>query len=785
MRTRLAAGSAVPAPSHLIAMVAALMASPPCLAQLDDVLRLPSQAPANSIAHRLLQPQLKVERKAGGIRHVALSANDKVLSAVLADGAVRLWDLEAGVQRPPLPGRGAPIAAACPGPDGRAVGVAQTDGALQVFDAFDGSLMSSLQGRGPAARACVVDGHGKRLVSGHADGVVRIWDVNRVSQPRALAGHGGEVTAVAVSPDSRRLLTGGTDRTVRLWDLATGQPAAAPTALDGPVLHLDFARAGRVATVVTQAGTLFLLDVMTGVPIGGPQSLGPGVSAVAVDEHARLAAVGETNGTIREVSVAGAEDGSREFLGHTAAVRFLFFATELGRLISGADDGSIRVWDPKTGEHLLRVEMTATGWAVIDRQGRFDGSEQGLVEVAWQAGGRDLSLDRFGRHFFEPGLLAEYLGMAHRTPAKVPGSIPEGMALPPGMEIDLPTGARDADRPLRLVVVATDQGGGIGTIDLYHNGKLVQPGARLQQQDVTQQGKHLRAVAFQVQPVPGVNTFTASGTGLWEIDGRSERLTETFSGPRPTSTLHLVGIGLNKYSDPGLNLDYSVADAKALVATIMGGAKGLFARQREYLLLDEQATRKGILAVLEGLSGTAPADVVVVYFSGHGLSVGNEWYFLPYETRKARDPRQYTAQGIAATKIEELLAKAPAQKVLVLIDSCYSGAGAASFEEQQAFQRRYLRELSRTAGVTVLSAARKDQVAAEMKKLGHGLFTYIVLSGLGGKSDQRPRDGSVTAHEVVAYAAQTVPAFSRAQLNYVQEPVAFALGADFALARVP
>ena len=81
-----------------------------------------------------------------------------------------------------------------------------------------------------------------------------------------------------------------------------------------------------------------------------------------------------------------------------------------------------------------------------------------------------------------------------------------------------------------------------------------------------------------------------------------------------------------------------------------------------------------------------------------------------------------------------------------------------TFERQQNFERRYIRNFSRVAGVTVIAASRSDQEAIELPSLGHGLFTYVVLKGLDGEADDAPRDGNVTAHEIVQYADCRSPA---------------------------
>ena len=94
-----------------------------------------------------------------------------------------------------------------------------------------------------------------------------------------------------------------------------------------------------------------------------------------------------------------------------------------------------------------------------------------------------------------------------------------------------------------------------------------------------------------------------------------------------------------------------------------------------------------------------------------------------------------------------------------------------------------MRNISRKAGVTVLAAARRDQNAAEIAELGHGLFTYILLTGLDGPADNGPRDGKISAHEIVQYSERNIPMLSRRYLDDPQEPVAFVFGTDFALRR--
>ena len=55
------------------------------------------------------------------------------------------------------------------------------------------------------------------------DKTLKLWDVATGNELRNLAGHCEPVFSVAFSPDGRSALSGSLDKTVKLWDVATGR----------------------------------------------------------------------------------------------------------------------------------------------------------------------------------------------------------------------------------------------------------------------------------------------------------------------------------------------------------------------------------------------------------------------------------------------------------------------------------------------------------------------------------------------------------------------------------
>ena len=124
----------------------------------------------------------------------------------------------------------------------------------------------------------------------------------------------------------------------------------------------------------------------------------------------------------------------------------------------------------------------------------------------------------------------------------------------------------------------------------------------------------------------------------------------------------------------------------------------------------------------------------MLFLAGHGMMVGQRYYFLPCELRKEADSLEadIRKQGLPGDELSEYLGAAPALKRVMILDTCASGGALALVGKSRSgvALRGAIERLSRSQGVFTIAAAGASEQAEESKELGHGILTYSLLAGL-------------------------------------------------------
>ena len=460
-------------------------------------------------------------------------------------------------------------------------------------------------------------------------------------------------------------------------------------------------------------------------------------------------------------------------LGHTGPVNSVAFSPDGRFALSGSLDTTTRIWDINTGKEIAQfISFTEGEWVTITPEGYFNASANGAKHLNVRIGNQVYSIDNFYEKFFNPMYVANVL---QGKKVMAVADIRKGILSPPDVRITSPAPGKEfSTDTLTVTVAAKDTGGGIDEIRLYHNGKAIGEDTRAVK-IVSGGSEAIRE--YTVSLVDGVNTFRAVGFSKDRTESNPYELIVKLTAPSKDVSLYVFAVGINKYKNPALNLNYAEPDARGITDFFKRQGKGLFKNVDIREIYNEQATKENIVSKLSQLQNINPQDAVLIYLAGHGETISEKWYFIPHELTYPEREEDVKIKGISSDELSGYMKNIKAQKILMLIDACKSGAVLVAFRGFE--DRKALSQLSRSTGTHIIAASTKDQFAAEVKELGHGVFTYTLLEGLKGKAAGKSE--TVTVLKLKAYVDEQLPEITKKYKQEAQYPVGDSRGMDFPL----
>ena len=198
---------------------------------------------------------------------------------------------------------------------------------------------------------------------------------------------------------------------------------------------------------------------------------------------------------------------------------------------------------------------------------------------------------------------------------------------------------------------------------------------------------------------------------------------------------YLVAVGISDY--PGTKNDLRLPHNDA--ATM----EWLYKENKQSVLLlrNDNAKLSTVKAALQKMADVATKDdIVVFYFSGHGIKGGFVCYdgFLYYQD------------------IYAAMAECKSQSKMVFADACYSGA----IRQQKRSSSKNSTQTSTVQNIMFFLSCRSNEMSIETPKMTNGFFTYALQHGLRGGADKN-KDRIITAKELFNYVSTKVKKESR------------------------
>jgi len=759
---------------------------------------------------------LTLERRTGDVRQARMSPDGRLAYAETRD-TIRVFEVASGKPVLSLNARSpwfAEKVTTAWSPDGKRIASRGEDefGPLALWDVTTGRRIGALEGLGGRAEAIGFSRDGRAVFAAYGS-MVRFYDAASGATVAAVSNPALRADEVALSPDGGRVYVSAY-KSIGCYERPGGRQVwskpfgAQYLRLSGDGKRLLAIGDGRLGVLDPASGAVLLsaADLLR-------SARGMLLTAEWHPDGARVA-VADTYGTVTVVNAATGE-AERIIHAHDGAVRSVSFSPDGKRIMSAATDGTIKLWDAATGALICTTVCDDAGdFATWTPDGYFVATERAQREFVYAVQGTTiLPIERLAERYYQPAVIrARVLGEPDPSLGAV-ADIRKGVTPAPLVRFASPRAGEAVAvkaEAYRVVVEVTDQGGGVDEVRLYQNGKLVSEENRGFAADLSRSkagaagaspvtvsataspsAREVLTRTFDVRLAPGVNALRAVALNRERTESSPALAEVVLEGAQPTAALYVLAVGVNRYKNERLSLSFSRPDAEAVVAALEKGGAAIFSRIEKRTLFDEAATRAGIEAAVGEIAAVArPGDAFAFYFAGHGvMSEGGEgrapeFYLVPHDVRRLYgDDEGLAAKGVPASLLRDLSRRVPAQKQLLVLDACQSGGALQTFAMRGAAEEKAMYQLARSSGVVLLAATGTEQAAAEVGKLGHGIFTYALLQGLAGAADGGAApDGKVTVKELESYLNDRVPELTREHRGAAQDPLSFALGQDFPIA---
>jgi WD40 repeat protein/uncharacterized caspase-like protein len=627
-------------------------------------------------------------------------------------------------------------------------------------------------------------------------GSFQIWKTDQQTPIADVKAHRNSVSGLNISPDGLYLLTVSeppfTD-SVRLWDML-GKPVRSFGPGSGKAV---FSRDGQLIGALNNNSSFQVwkrdgtpLDIAQSSPL---QEIGK-TNCLAFSPDGKSMLTGYSDNIIRRWSLEG-HKLLQVYNGHSGAILELKYAPDGRHFISGSDDNTARIWDAETGKELISlIAVGQKDWVAITPDGLFDASAGAMNSLYFVNGLEKINLELLKRQYYEPGLLAKVMGYQEGGLRKV--EKPKNEDLFPLIKSAVIKGDQ-------LQVDIEERKGGMGKVMLLLNDNIklednINPKGKSDfKVDLNEYAAFLFADSVNKLSIQTFNRdgwFHSEPYPLKYIPagvGQKGDSSSTLVAFRPKKiaalesiNLYALVVGTSKFTGATLNLKYPEKDAQAFANALQLAGKPLFGANMDVRVLTTDADpwprRAEIKKILAEFAQKAdPADVLLLYFSGHGVtyppnSEKGQFYYLTTDVQDAnlQDEAVRNSKTIAFDSLQAWIGQIHALKRILILDACNSGdvvdkltQGEKSLGQDQI---RALQQMQDESGLFVLAGSAASKSSFEASRFGHGLLTYSLLNNMPRVAAENP-NGWVGVYNLFDYAQKEVPVLAK-EIGKEQKP---------------
>ncbi|MEH2304794.1 caspase, EACC1-associated type [Nostoc sp.] len=213
-------------------------------------------------------------------------------------------------------------------------------------------------------------------------------------------------------------------------------------------------------------------------------------------------------------------------------------------------------------------------------------------------------------------------------------------------------------------------------------------------------------------------------------------------------------IGISEY-EPGLApLPNAVNDVEAMQRVLVNPEMGDFA-EADVTVLKNPQRQEMENAIYELYANCQKDDLVLFYFSGHGVTVeSGDFYFSTSITRKNQG-KLIPTSAVAATNVHSWMNQSKSKRLVVILDCCFSGAFARGLTAKDSGTIDLQQHLG-GEGRAILTASTSTQYSFESDGLELSIYTHYLVEGIEKGAADKDGDGLIAVDELHRYAKSKV-----------------------------
>ncbi|XP_038568943.1 pleiotropic regulator 1 isoform X2 [Micropterus salmoides] len=254
------------------------------------------------------------------------------------------------------------------------------DRTIKIWDLASGKLKLSLTGHISTVRGVAVSTRSPYLFSCGEDKQVKCWDLEYNKVIRHYHGHLSAVYGIDLHPTIDVLVTCSRDATARVWDIRTKANVHTLTGHTNTVATVRCQAAEPQIITGSHDSTIRLWDLIAGKTRATLTNHKKSVRSIVLHPRQYTFASGSADNIKQWMFPDG--NFIQNLSGHNAIINTLAVNSD-GVLVSGADNGTIHMWDWRTGYNFQRIHAAVQPGSLDSESGifacMFDNSESRLI----------------------------------------------------------------------------------------------------------------------------------------------------------------------------------------------------------------------------------------------------------------------------------------------------------------------------------------------------------------------------------------------------------------------